>query len=341
MGEKPGKFPSDTQHSPAMSEGVGVGETEKQPILPQEAGTHPKKPPHPSEKVERNNRAEREAVVTKKFQQAHAEWKGLPEAVRGKFTASWLQKNGYTGLDHWMRNNGGAPYFAALAGSEIEADFAISRIEDRDTASVVDDLRALHGEWKVLLPDNKKIFNSQWIRGNDFALYMWVRRHGGLDHFISLAGGEVAQDFGKRVRVVGRTLDSAVRDIIAAHTKWKEQPENERGEFHRSWLDENGYRQLQAWIRKYSNIDFVVELAGEEVQKDFGGRGNVEKTYNRTTKSVAEELRAAHAIWKSLPEVGRDSFNISWLQKNGYAGLDGWMRSNGGVHYFITFAGGM
>src|SRR3989338_8530690 len=269
--------------------------------------------------------------VTKELRAAHAKWKAMPENERGDFNDQWLQKN-VSKSEAWMRTHSGIPYFIALAGGDVAQDFVISRKDDRTPESAVVELRAAHAKWKALPENERGVFNVSWLQKKAADVARWMRRRGGVRRFVALAGGVVAGDF-----VVSsnkdRTPESAVIELRAAHAKWKALLENERGTFDISWLQKNA-TAIQGWMFNHGGVPYFVTLAGGQVERDFV----VRKKYGRTPESVTEELRAAHAKWKAMPENERGDFNYTWLRGYRY-GLTQWMAKNGGIQRFVTLAG--
>ncbi len=284
-----------------------------------------------SEQKLRKKRTPESAV--KELQEAYAHWKHIAESVKGSFRVLWLQKNGYNNLYSWMLKNGGIDHYVTLAGNGLAADF-VRRIEDRTAETAADELREAHKNW--LKSGSTAKFNFQWLREHYNPLIIWMCRREGIKYYATLAGDDVARDFQTRVYTSERTIESAVGELENAYTKWKEMPEDKRGEFNRTWLDENGYHGLQNWVRKhFINTDDLLSLVSPEFQADFKSRGRIEKKF-RTQNDAVEELREAHAKWK---QIGRGFFNYNWLIKNGYHSFVAWLSNNGGVDFFVNLAG--
>jgi superfamily II DNA/RNA helicase len=262
----------------------------------------------------------------------HAKWKALPEGEREEFTSTWLDDNAAR-LVSWLREHGGIQSFVALAGGEVKNDFVIKRISKRTPASALEELRTAHDIWKALPEKERGSFSPTWLQKKTHGLSLWFLRHGGIDSFIALAGGEVEQDF-QRDKVLGRTPESVVEELRAAHTRWKALPKAERGNFGPGLLYKK-YSGLNYWMERNGGVDFFISLAGGEVEQDY----KVLVNRNRTPESAVEELQAAHTRWKALPEKERGSFSPTWLKEKA-RGLSLWFFRHGGIDSFIALAGG-
>src|SRR3989344_3780403 len=286
---------------------------------------------NPDSKKRKREGGRTEESGVKELRAAHAKWKAMPEKERGIFNTSWLQNNAVN-IEAWMRTHSGIPYFIALAGGDVAQDFVISHVRGRTPESVTKELRAAHAKWKAMPENERGDFNDQWLQKNVSKSEAWMRTHSGIPYFIALAGGDVAQDF-VISRKDDRTPESAVIELRAAHAKWKALLENERGTFDISWLQKNA-TAIQVWMFNHGGVPYFVTLAGGQVERDFV----VKKKYGRTPESVTEELRAAHAKWKAMPENERGDFNYTWLRGYRY-GLTQWMAKNGGIQRFVAVCG--
>ncbi|MDD5726349.1 MAG: SNF2-related protein [Patescibacteria group bacterium] len=277
--------------------------------------------------------------IVEELRVAHAKWKALSEAGGPEFNSVWLQQNDASLLKrmyHLGTKKGGISYCISLAGGVVKEDFKKIQIRDRTPETTIFELRAAHAKWKALPQEKRGKFNIYWLQKNVSAVTRWMRSHGGFDLFIKLAGGEVAEDFEKTERVYNRTVESVIAELRAAHAIWKaQQKEDDQKVFNRNWLEDNDYKSLIRWMEKRDGYDAYIKLAGGDVERDF----KIERARDRTSEMAIKELRAAHAIWKALPETKREAFSPQWLIEN-LSGLTVWMRSNGGIERFIKLAGG-
>ncbi len=234
-----------------------------------------------------------------------------------------------------MQRHGGTRKFFALAGGEVENDFSKKLVRNRTPESAVEELRAAHEKWKALPEDERGDFSAVWLYTNEGALYKWMRKRGGYDFFVALAGGEVATDFKKDQSVYNRTPESAVEELRALYAQWKALPEDKFEKFNVAWLYKN-FRAFLEWIYGHGGIQKFITLAGGDVAEDFE---KMEMVRGRTPEMAIEELRAAHARWKALSEDERGKFNVSWLY-NHAAGVLNWVYQHGGIEMFVILAGG-
>src|SRR3989344_1165232 len=257
---------------------------------------------------------------------AHAKWKAQSEGERGRFSPNWLAQNA-AGLFAWMKKNGGYAAWIAQTGGDVEKDFEVLLVTDRTTESAIEELRAAHAKWKALPEEERGKFSPQWLQKNYGGLHLWLYKRGGLSSFVTLAGGDVEKDFEKE-RNYGRTPESAIVELRAAHAKWKALPVEERGKFNTFWLYKNSH-SFEDWARRHGGAEKFVALAGGDVSKDFNKKDfNREQIVVRTPESVVGELRAAHAKWKALPEEERGKFGPTWIARN-TGGLIDWIRRYG------------
>jgi len=141
--------------------------------------------------------------------------------------SGWLQGNGYSGLDAWLRKH---PEVVEKYGQ----DWAGGRTSEEQLQLVM----------QLTENGEKPIPGVGWLKGNGYAtLNAWIRRH-----------PEVVEKYGQDW-AGGRTSEEQLQLVMQLTENGKKPIPGVR------WLRDNGYSGLDAWLRKHPE---VVEKYGRD-----------------------------------------------------------------------------
>ncbi|MFA6547488.1 MAG: hypothetical protein WCT11_00910 [Candidatus Magasanikbacteria bacterium] len=131
-----------------------------------------------------------------------------------------------------------------------------------------------------------------------------------------------------------RTPEQALQILKEAMEKWKVGSQKTRGKFNLTWLKTNGYGYLYQWIYKHDGIKkFILESQNTDLITNF------DYTEDWTWETATATLILAYHYWKNHPETHKNGFNVAWLKKNGYSGLNRHIRLHGGIKKYVNGCG--
>ena len=113
------------------------------------------------------------------LEQAYQQWSKLDPKKRGKFNITWLQNNGFSGLNDWTYKNGGIESLVGRASQEIQEVFE-KKHETYTQETALDTLEQAYEQWSNLDPETREIFNVEWLKRNGFESFFPV----GISSFI-------------------------------------------------------------------------------------------------------------------------------------------------------------
>lgn len=268
----------------------------------------------------------------RELQIIHSVWKSIPQGERGGFTKEWIESN-TEGLVDWVQRHGKFGDFIEVAGPEVKKDYRSERQENRTIESAADELREVYSKWKALPVSGRSPFNMKWLRKNAAGLHAWSYIVGGMQKIVDAAGADIVDDFEIKVAIRNRTFETALQELKLVYEKWKKMPPDGRGVFNALRIDQIDH-SLFSWMKKNGGIDFFIKKSSEDLVKDF----TVRKLYDRSDESILQELKDVHAVWKALPQDGREKFNAKWISENAYS-LAYWLSSHGGFAIYIQRLG--
>lgn len=200
----------------------------------------------------------------------------------------------------------------------------------KNETEALEQLEQAFEKWRAL-PTSQQgprgVFNARWLRKNGYDnLYFWTIDNVSLVNLLArTTKQELKESFVSQKKNFSRT--EVIAELEQAFEKWQSLPSDKRGQFNGNWLRGNGFDIVYIWARNENVLltDLVKESKIEPLKVSFAKQ---EQKLNRTFDGAVIELEEAFALWQSLSVDKQGAFNGRWLEKNGYYGLNQWVRKN-------------
>ncbi len=193
------------------------------------------------------------------------------------------------------------------------ATFIIHQVEDMKEWQ---ELSAMSKEELKKMDDGKRVSTIVWSNN----VKEWKDS---VSHALSIELEIPKKEFARRNLAEQLDEKAALISLEEAFVAWQSLPESERGKFNSTWLESNGFRNLNRWAQANVSLeDLVAASSNPELKKNFEQHGY-------TSETALAKLEEAFGVWQSLPESERGSFNTWWIANSGHGGgIYNWSRTN-------------